>query len=81
VFSVQDNYGSPVDPTSAMTFASYGVQDFEVQYWNGLAWVDVPGGAITNNNLVWRKLTFAAVSTTKIRVWVTRSLCELVSNH
>jgi hypothetical protein len=46
VFSVQDNYASPIDPTPSTTFTSYGLRDFEVQYWNGSAWVDVPGGAI-----------------------------------
>jgi hypothetical protein len=42
-----------------------------VQYWSGSAWTDVPGGAVTNNNLVWRQFTFAPVTTTKIRVLVT----------
>ena len=74
VFSMQDSYRSPVDPTPTMTFAYYGLKNFEVQYWNGSAWVDVPGGAVTNNNLVWRQLTFAAVTTTKIRVLVSSAL-------
>jgi hypothetical protein len=71
VFSVQDNSQAPVDPTPTMTFSLYGLQNFEVQYWTGSAWADIPGGAVTNNNLVWRKFTFAALSTSKIRVWVT----------
>jgi len=71
VFSVQDNWQSPSEPTATMTFGLYGLTDFEVQYWNGTQWVAVPGGSITGNNLVWRKLTFAALTTTKIRVWIT----------
>ena len=74
VFSMQDNYTSPVEPTPAMTFASWGLRAFEVQYWTGSSWAPVPGAAITNNNLVWRRFTFAPVTTTKIRVWVTSAL-------
>jgi hypothetical protein len=74
VFSVQDAYAAPSDPTPSMTFSQYGLRDFEVQYWTGTAWLPVPGGAITNNTLVWRKVTFAALSTTKIRIWVTAAL-------
>ena len=74
VFSVQDNYASPVEPTAAMTFTQYGLTDFTVQYWDGAQWTAVPGGVISGNNLVWRQLTFAAVTTTKIRVYVTGAL-------
>jgi hypothetical protein len=70
VFSVQDNFQSPIEPTPTMTFTLYGIRDFEVQYWTGSAWVPIPGGTVTNNNLVWRKFTFAALSTSKIRVSV-----------
>ena len=71
VFTVQDNFQSPIDPTLATTFTLYGLRNFEVQYWNGSAWVPVPGGTITNNNLVWRQFAFAPLATTKIRVLVT----------
>ena len=42
--------------------------------WNGSAWLNVPGGQITGNNHVWRKLTFAGINTTKIRVVVNKAL-------
>jgi NedA-like, galactose-binding domain/F5/8 type C domain len=71
VFSVQDNAQSPIEPTPEMTFTSYGLRNFEVQYWTGSAWAAIPGGTVTNNNLVWRKFTFAALPTSKIRVLVT----------
>jgi hypothetical protein len=70
VFSVQDNSQAPLDPTPTMTFNSYGLRNFEVQYWTGSAWVDVPGGAVTNNSLVWQKFTFTPIATSKIRVFV-----------
>jgi len=74
VFSMQDSYTMPADPTPTMTFASWGLKTFEVQYWTGSAWAAVPGGAIVNNNLVWRKVTFTPITTTKIRVLVTSAL-------
>ncbi|MGA9997905.1 MAG: Ig-like domain-containing protein [Pyrinomonadaceae bacterium] len=68
VFTVQDNYSNPSEPTSALTFSQYGMTSYEVQYWNGSEYVDVPGGNVTNNNLVWRRFTFAPLTTNKIRV-------------
>ena len=68
VFSLQDNYASPSEPTEAMMFTKYGVTAFEVQYWNGTAWATVPGGVVTGNSLVRRRVTFAEVTTTKVRV-------------
>jgi subtilisin family serine protease len=74
VFALQDNYLAPSTPTPSMTFTLYGLRDFEVQYWTGTTWQDVPGGAIVNNNLVWRQITFTALTTTKIRILVTNAL-------
>jgi peptidyl-Asp metalloendopeptidase len=68
VITVQDNWQNSVEPTEAMTFSQYGLTGFEVQYWNGSAWVTVPGGSVTGNNKVWRKFTFSSITTTKIRV-------------
>ncbi len=68
VFTVQDNYSSPSELTETMTCSLYGVSAYDVQYWNGSAWVTVTGGSITGNNKVWRKFSFASVTTTKIRV-------------
>jgi hypothetical protein len=54
VFSIQDNWQNPSEPTEAMTFSQYGLTAFEVQYWNPdtSAWVTVSGGSITGNNKV-----------------------------
>lgn len=68
VFTVQDNYTSPADPTEAMTFNTYGLTGYDVQYWNGSAWLTVTGGSIVGNAKVWRKISFAPVNSTKIRV-------------
>lgn len=74
VFTVQDSYQTPVEPTSAMTFSQYGITDFTVQYWSGSAWTTVTGGAVTGNNKVWRQFTFTPITTDKIRVNVTAAL-------
>jgi RHS repeat-associated protein len=73
VFSIQDLAGSPSEPTLSMTFSTYGLTAFEAQYWNGSAWVTVPGGSLSGNNKVWKQITFAPVTTSKIRVWITGS--------
>jgi hypothetical protein len=74
VFSMQDSYQSPVEPTLGMTFTLWGLRGFDVQYWTGSAWAIVPGGAITNNNLVWRQVLFAPIVTSRIRINVTAAL-------
>jgi hypothetical protein len=74
VFTVQDNYQAPSDPTPTMTFAQYGLTDFQVQYWTGSQWLTVPNGIVSGNNLVWRQVTFGALTTSSIRVWVTGAL-------
>jgi hypothetical protein len=68
VFAVKDDYWNQTDPTANETFATYGITDFQVQYWKGSSWQTVPNGSITNNNKVITKLTFAAVITNRIRV-------------
>ncbi|HEX7330819.1 MAG TPA: hypothetical protein VF290_04920, partial [Pyrinomonadaceae bacterium] len=69
VFGLQQNYGSPVEPTLAMT-SSYALTNFEVQYWDGSAWATVPEGNVTGNNKVWRRFTFPSLTTNKIRVHI-----------
>ena len=73
VFSVQDAYTTPVEPTEAMTFSRYGLVDFELQYWNGTAWLAIPGGSVAGNDRVWRKVSFAPVTTSAIRIVVIRA--------
>lgn len=69
VFFLQDNYATAA-PTETMTFTQMGITAFDVQYWTGSQWVTAPGGSVTGNNKVWRKFTFPAVTTDKIRVVV-----------
>ncbi|HEU4713185.1 MAG TPA: discoidin domain-containing protein [Pyrinomonadaceae bacterium] len=73
VITPQDNYQAPIEPTEATTFTVSGPTSYEVQYWSGSAWVTIPNGTVTGNNKVWKKFTFAAISTTKIRVLTSAS--------
>lgn len=68
VFSAQDPPDVP--PTETLTFTRGGLTEFEVQYWNDTAWVTVPGGSVSGNNKVWRKVTFPPVTTDKVRVLI-----------
>ena len=58
VFTLQDNYQSPADPTLTMLFSLYGITDFQVQYWDGNQWQLVQNGNIAGNRLVWQKDIF-----------------------
>ncbi|HZP89020.1 MAG TPA: Ig-like domain repeat protein, partial [Burkholderiales bacterium] len=71
VYSIQDDYNAPVSPTDKMTFTQYGVSAFQVQYWDGTAWVTVPGGTVSNNDKVWRRFTFQDITTDRIRIYIT----------
>jgi YD repeat-containing protein len=68
VFTMRDDYATQADPGATQTFANYGVTAFNVQYWTGSAWATVAGGSVTGNNLVWKKISFTTVTTSKIRV-------------
>jgi hypothetical protein len=74
VITVQDNLASTTEPTAGMTFATNGITAFDVQYWNGTAWVTLQ--SITGNNQVLRTITFPAVTTNQIRVVVNASLAN-----
>ena len=72
VYTVQDNYANPVEPTDTMTFSLYGITAFTVQGWNGSAWVTL--GSVSGNNLVKRTVNFSAFTTDRIRINVTAAL-------
>jgi hypothetical protein len=74
VYTLQDNFANPVDPPATLTFTQYGVTDFQVQGWNGAAWVTL--GAVSGNNLVKRTVSFTAFSTDRIRVNITAALAS-----
>ena len=71
LYTLQDHYTSPVEPTDSMTFNVYGVTDFQVQAWNGAAWVTL--GTVSGNNRVKRTVSFTPYTTDRIRVFITGS--------
>jgi len=74
VYTLQDNFPNPIEPTDTLTFAQYGVTAFNVQGWTGSAWTTL--ATISGNNLVKRAATFAPFTTTRIRVNVTSALMQ-----
>jgi hypothetical protein len=73
VYTLKNDPNSGSTVNDATTFTSYGNTSFNVQYWTGSAWLDVPGGAVTGNTLVKRRFIFAPITTDKIRVVVNDS--------
>ncbi len=69
VYSVQDQYWAPSQPTDTMTFNNYGLVNFAVQAWDGSAWTTL--ATVVGNNLVKRTVNFAAFTTDRIRIYVT----------
>ena len=43
-------------------------------YWDGASWQTIPNGSITANNQVWRQFSFPAITTDRIRVWISGAL-------
>ena len=74
VFTLPDDFKDGRDRDLNEKFSQYGITDFDVQYWNGRAWVTVPGGAVRGNRNIWRMINFPAVVTDKIRVVVLNSI-------
>jgi len=71
VFTLQDNYKAGAEPTANTTALSHGIQDFQVQVFNGTSWVTV--STVTNNERALSELTFPEVFTSKVRLVVTRA--------
>jgi hypothetical protein len=70
IFTVRDDYLSFVTPDLSTVASVYPLSAFDVQYWTGSTWANLPGGSVSGNNRVWKQLTFSPVSTSKIRVVV-----------
>lgn len=74
VFTLRDDPEISDEPALTETFTKDGIIDFDVQYWTGRVWKNVPGGAIRGNRYVWRKIEFPTITTNKIRVVVWKAL-------
>jgi hypothetical protein len=78
VYTLQSNWTTAGEPTLTTQATGEGILDFEVQYWNGSAFVTVPscngsvGGCnVTGNDKAMRVFTLdTPITTTKIQVKV-----------
>ena len=70
LISMQDNYVNPVEPTPTMQGSNYVVSSFRVEYWTESGWQTVPNGLVTGNTYIWRRVTFPALTTTKIKITI-----------
>jgi len=71
VFTLQDAFDGPAEPTKTMTCALYCVTDYDVQYKDASSgsWITIPNvGHVTANANVWRQFVFSPISTQEIRV-------------
>src|SRR6185369_5401203 len=75
VYTLQDNYNAPVEPSDTLTFTAYGVRDFYVEGLAGSSWIAL-GAAVSGNNLVKRTVSFPATSVSAIRVTITNALAS-----
>jgi len=71
IITLKDSFSTSAVPGPSDTFSLYGITNFDVQYWNGTTYQTLQ--SITGNNLVWRKVTFAPVATSKIRLSINDS--------
>lgn len=77
IITLRDNYSASTEPTIDMTFSSFGITDYYMQYWKAgdvNDWVTIPASIVANNNYVWRQFTFPPVVTDKIRLMITKGL-------
>ena len=69
LFTSQDLFSSPSDPTETMLFSKFGLTSFQVLYWTSSGWAVVPTGNVATNNNVWKKFSFSpAIRTDKIKI-------------
>ena len=79
VYTLQDNFNQPVEPTDSTTFATYGITAFTVQGWNGTSWITL--ATVSGNTLVKRTVSFAPTTTDRIRVNVTAARGAVLYTH
>ena len=72
VYSMQDNFASPVDPPATMTFTPVRRHRLPGARLERRAWVTL--GSVAGNNLVKRTVNFTPTATDRIRVNITGAL-------
>jgi len=69
LFTVQDDYASPVEPYPTMEFTKYGLTGFDVYGWIESGWAPLPWSR-RGNRLVWNQLDLSTspITVSKIKV-------------
>lgn len=70
LFTLQDTFNNPAEPTQEMTFSQYGVTSFRLNYWDSAAGQWVMLAQIDGNNQVWRTTKFPTVVTPKLSIMI-----------
>jgi hypothetical protein len=70
LYSLQDNFATDPDPDDSTIAARYQISDFDVQGWDGAAWVTL--ASVKGNTYAMRTVWFTAYTTTKIRINITK---------
>jgi hypothetical protein len=71
VYTLQNDFNSPVPPNAATDASAYGLIDYDVQFWDGSEWQTVPGGQVRGNTRAMKVVSGLNITTTKMRVFVT----------
>jgi hypothetical protein len=78
VFGLHDALTAPTEPTASMPSSLFALQDFQLQYDYGGQWRPIEGAFAVDNEHLWRRFTFPAIFTTRIRLIVTRTVADSV---
>ena len=73
VYTIQDDYQNPVDPSDTMTCSLYGIRDFEVWGMNTSGYLELLG-SVYGTNLVKNTIHFQPIAVSAVRVRVLRSM-------
>jgi serine protease AprX len=76
VYTVQNDFTSPVEPNASTDASVYGITDFEVQALDPATgrWATVPGGVVTGNTKALRVVSLQRpITTTAVRILVNRA--------
>ncbi len=71
LFTLQDSFGSPVEPGAIQTCGLYGIRDFTVEVLTSSGWQQT--ASVTGNNLCARDVSFTPVRGSAVRAIVTAS--------
>lgn len=65
MFTLRNSTDYSDEPTTEETFSSWGNTSYELEYWNGYAWVNFI--SVTGNNKVVREHDFVAITASKVK--------------